>query len=73
VGGPEPRPRAILFASILFGTAALVAAIDPPVGGDALAIERSWAIVLVVASAVVALTAALAPSVWRSTERIETM
>lgn len=64
---------AILFVSILFGAAALVAAIEPTVGGDALSIERSWAIVLVVAFAVVALVAALAPSVWRSTQRVETL
>jgi len=62
---------AILFVSLTFGVAALVAAIEPDVGGDALAIERSWAILLVVAFAVVALVAAIAPSVWRSTDRIE--
>jgi hypothetical protein len=56
---------------VAFGVAALVAAIEPGVGGDALAIERSWAIVLVAVFAVLALTAALAPSVLRSTDRIE--
>jgi hypothetical protein len=64
---------AILFASIVFGTAALVAAIEPSVGGDALAIERSWAIALVVLFGVIALVAALAPSVWRATERVDTL
>ena len=62
---------AILFVSILFGSASLVAAIEPSVGGDTLAIERAWAVVLVIGFAVVALTAALAPVVWRSTERVE--
>jgi hypothetical protein len=38
---------------------------------DALAIERSWAVVLVIVFAVVALTSALAPTLWRSYERIE--
>ncbi|HEU4841987.1 MAG TPA: hypothetical protein VFT09_11105 [Ilumatobacteraceae bacterium] len=61
----------MLFASITFGVAALVAAIEPGVGGGALAIERSWAVVLVVAFAVMALAAALAPSMVRSTDRID--
>jgi lysylphosphatidylglycerol synthetase-like protein (DUF2156 family) len=62
---------AILFVTILFGAAALVAAIEPSVGGDALSIERSWAIILAIAFGVVALVAALAPRVWRRTERVE--
>lgn len=61
----------MLFASITFGVAALVAAIEPSVGGDALAIERSWAVVLVVGFAVLAIAAAVAPSMLRSTDRIE--
>jgi hypothetical protein len=62
---------AILFTSILFGAAALVAAIEPSVGGDALAIERSWAVVLVIGFGLIALVAAVAPTVWRATDRIE--
>ena len=62
---------AILFVTILFGTASLVAAIEPSVGGDALSIERSWAIILAIAFGLVALVAALAPTVWRRTERVE--
>jgi hypothetical protein len=62
---------AILFTTILFGAAALVAAIEPQVGGGALAIERPWAVVLVVGFAFLALVAALAPSIWRSTDRVE--
>ena len=62
---------AMLFASITFGVAALVAAIEPGIGGGALAIERSWAIVLVVGFAILALAAALAPSMVRSTDRID--
>jgi hypothetical protein len=62
---------AILFTSILFGAAALVAAIEPSVGGDALAIERSWAIVLVIGFGLIALVAAAAPTVWRATDRVE--
>ena len=61
----------ILFCSILFGAAALVAAIEPSIGGGALAIERSWAIVLVVGFALIALVAALAGSIYRSTDRVE--
>lgn len=56
----------LLFTSILFGAASLVAAIEPTVGGGALAIERSWAVVLIVAFAAIALAAAFAPTVWRS-------
>ena len=41
------------------------------IGGDALAIERSWAVVLVVGFAVMALAAAMAPSMLRSTDRVE--
>ena len=62
---------AILFVTILFGAASLVAAIEPSVGGDSLSIERSWVIVLVIAFGLVALVAALAPTVWRRTERVE--
>jgi hypothetical protein len=61
----------ILFATIAFGVAALVAAIEPSVGGGALAIERSWAIVLVVGFGFLALVAALAPTMIRSTDRID--
>jgi hypothetical protein len=61
----------MLFASIAFGVAALVAAIEPGIGGDSLAIERGWAVVLVVAYAVMALTAAIAPSMVSSTDRVE--
>jgi hypothetical protein len=63
--------EAILFLTILFGAAALVAAIEPSVGGGALAIERSWAIVLVIGFAFLALVAAAAPTIWRSTDRVE--
>jgi hypothetical protein len=62
---------AMLFTAILFGAAALVAAIEPSVGGGALAIEGSWAVVLVIGFALLALVAAVAPTVWRSTDRIE--
>jgi hypothetical protein len=53
------------------GTASIVAAIEPSVGGDALAIERSWAVPLTMAFAVTALVAALALSSLRQTERVE--
>jgi hypothetical protein len=62
---------AILFVSILFGAASLVAAIEPSVGGDALSIEQGWAILLVIAFGLVALVAAIAPTVWRRTDRVE--
>jgi hypothetical protein len=62
---------ALLFTSILFGAAALVAAIEPSVGGDALAIESSWAVVLVIVFGAIALVAAVMPAVWRTTERVE--
>jgi hypothetical protein len=62
---------AILFTTILFGAAALVAAIEPSVGGGALAIERSWAVVLVIGFGVLALVAAAAPTIWRTSDRVE--
>jgi len=62
---------AMLFCAILFGAAALVAAIEPSVGGGALAIERGWAVVLVIGFAVLALVAAGAPTMLRSTDRVE--
>jgi hypothetical protein len=61
---------AIIFLSLLFGAAALVAAIEPTVGGGALAIERGWAVALVVGFALTALVAALAPTLWRSRDRV---
>jgi len=61
---------AVLFVSILFGAAALVAAIEPSVGGDGLAIESSWAVLLVVVFGVIALTAAVVPAIWRTQERV---
>ena len=61
----------MLFTSIAFGVVALVAAIEPGIGGDALAIDRGWAVVLVVGFGVMALVAAVAPSVLRSTDRVE--
>jgi len=62
---------ALLFVSILFGAAALVAAIEPDLGGGALAIEGSWALLLVIAFGVIALAAAVIPAIWRTTERVE--
>jgi hypothetical protein len=61
----------ILFATIAFGVAALVAAIEPDIGGGALALERSWAVVLVIGFATLAIVAALAPTMMRSTTRVE--
>ena len=62
---------AILFVSILFGAAALVAAIEPTVGGASLSIEQSWAVVLVIAFALLAVVAALAPTFWESRRRVD--
>ena len=62
---------AVLFTSILFGTAALVVAIEPSVGGDALAVETSWAVALVIVFGAIALAAAILPAMWRTTERVE--
>jgi hypothetical protein len=62
---------AMLFCAILFGAASLVAAIEPSVGGGALAIERGWAVILVIGFAVLALVAAAAPTIRRTTDRVE--
>ena len=61
----------MLFTSILFGGAGLVAAIEPSVGGDALAIESSWAVLFVVVFGVIALVAAFVPARWRTTQHVE--
>jgi hypothetical protein len=61
---------ALLFTSILFGAAAVVAAIEPTVGGDALAIDTAWAVSLAVVFAAIAGAAALVPAVRRTTERV---
>ncbi len=71
VSGLTRSRGAILFVSILGGAAALVAAIEPSVGDGALAIERSFAIVLAIGFAVIALVAAFAPSMRRTTERVD--
>ena len=61
---------ALLFTSILFGAAAVVAAIEPTVGGGALAIEKAWAVILAVVFGAIAVAAALLPPVRRTTERV---
>jgi hypothetical protein len=60
---------AILFVSILIGTAALIAAIEPTVGS--MGIERSYAVLVTIAMAALALVAAIEPSIWRTTRRVE--
>ena len=61
----------MLSVTILFGAASLVAAIEPDLGGGVMALEKSWAVLLVVAFGVLALVAGVAPTVWRSSERVE--
>lgn len=62
---------ALLFTSILFGAAAVVAAIEPSVGGGALAIETSWAVLLAILFAVIALAAAIVPVIRTTSERVD--
>jgi hypothetical protein len=72
IAGLSRDRGAILFVSILFGVASLVAAIEPTVGGGALAVERAWAWLMVVSFGLVALVAAVVPAIWRSSDRVET-
>ncbi len=54
--------------SILVAVAALIAAIEPI---EALAVERSFAVLIVIAAALIAALAALVPTMWRTTEHVE--
>ncbi len=58
----------LLFVSILVAVAALIAAIEPI---EALAVERSFAVLIVIAAALIAALAALVPTMWRTTEHVE--
>jgi hypothetical protein len=63
--------EAILLFSIVIGVLALIAAIEPNLGNGALGVERGWAVLVAIASAVVILTATLVPTVRRTASHVE--
>jgi hypothetical protein len=62
---------ALLVVSMLVGAAAIVAAIEPTIGGDSTAIEPAFAVIVAVGAGLVALLAAILPDVTRATRRTE--
>jgi hypothetical protein len=62
---------AILFVSIVIGVAGATLAIEPTVGGDLIASESSFGVAVLIVSAFVAFVAAVAPSVRRTSNRLE--
>jgi hypothetical protein len=62
---------AIVFVSIVIGVAAATVAIEPNVGGGTISTEASLGVAVAIMAAVVALVAALSPTVRHTTDRIE--
>jgi hypothetical protein len=62
---------AILFVSIVLGVAAATVALEPSVGGDLVAVERDFGIAVLIIAVFVAFVAAVAPSVRRTSNRLE--
>jgi hypothetical protein len=60
---------AILFVSIIIAVAGATVAIEPSVGGGVIATEASFGVAVMVGAALVALIAALSPTVRRTTDR----
>jgi hypothetical protein len=71
-GWPVARSGgAILLMSIAIGVAAVIALIEPTVGGDAVRIERGVAAIVAIVAGVALASALLTPSVNRTTEHID--
>jgi hypothetical protein len=62
---------AILLMSIVIGVAAVIALIEPRVGGDSVPIERGFAAIVAIVAGVVLASALLTPSVNRTTEVVD--
>lgn len=62
---------AILFVSIVLGVAAATVAIEPTVGGDLVSVERDFGIAVLIVTVFVAFVAVVAPSVRRTSNRLE--
>ncbi|MGD9996823.1 MAG: hypothetical protein AB7L17_22945 [Ilumatobacteraceae bacterium] len=72
LGAAFSRDRgAILFVSIVIGVAAATVAIEPNVGGGTISTESSFGVAVTIMAAVVALVAALAPTMRRTSDHIE--
>lgn len=62
---------AILFVTIVLGVAAATVAIEPTVGGELVAVERDFGVAVLIISIFVAFVAVVAPSVRRTSNRLE--
>jgi hypothetical protein len=72
LGAAFSRDRgAILFVSIVLGVAGATLAIEPTVGGDLVAAESSFGVAVLIMSIFVAFVALVAPSVRRTSNRLE--
>lgn len=61
---------ALLFVSVAIATASLIAAIQSDSLRERLAIEQAWAVILCIGATIVALAAALLPTIRRSSQRV---
>ena len=72
LGASFSRDRgAIMFVAIVLGVAGATVAIEPDVGGDLIATESSFGVAILIVAAFVAFVAAVAPSVRRTSSRLE--
>ena len=60
-----------MLVSIVVGVAAVISLIEPTAAGDTMPIERGFATVVAIGAAVVAIVAAVTPSVRRTTHVVE--
>jgi hypothetical protein len=72
LGAAFSRDRgAILFVSIVIGVAAATVAIEPNVGGGTISTEAGFGVAVAIMAAVIALVAAMAPTMRHTSDRIE--
>ncbi|MBI5088655.1 MAG: hypothetical protein HZB15_07295 [Actinobacteria bacterium] len=72
LGSAFSRDRgAIMFVSIIIGVAATTVAIEPNVGGGTISTEAAFGVAVAIMAAVVAVVSALAPTMRRTSDRIE--
>jgi hypothetical protein len=62
---------AIMLMSIVIGVAAVIALIEPTVGGDEMPIDRGFAAIVAIVAGVLLAAAVLTPSVNRTTEVVD--
>jgi hypothetical protein len=71
IAGLSRDRGAILFVSIVTGIAGATLAFEPTVGGDLIAAERDFGIAVLILAVFVCFVAAVAPSVRRTSDRVE--